>query len=120
MDKLVEMYNAQRVAQYTMYGKDPYNLSRDEWMNYVRTMALALTDETHELLRELPWKTWSQRRRGDIDTGAVKAEFADMLHFFLNLMIACGVTPDDLVASYFRKREINDQRMADGYVSSTG
>jgi dimeric dUTPase (all-alpha-NTP-PPase superfamily) len=120
LDDLQAMYDAQRVDQIDRYGVDPAELDLQQWADYVRTMVVALDDELHEALREVPWKPWSNRTDKEFDSGAVKAEFADAWHFFMNLMIAMRVRPEDLVSSYFRKLAINQERKSNHYISATG
>lgn len=117
---LTEMYDKQRLDQIDRYGIDPADLDMQQWADYLRTMVLAIDDEMHEMLREVPWKPWSNRTDKQFDSGAVKAELADAWHFFMNIMIALRVTPADLVSSFYRKHEINQERKGSGYVSTTG
>lgn len=120
LDDLQAMYDTQRLDQIDRYGVDPADLDMQQWSDYIRTMVLALDDEMHEVLREVPWKPWSNRTDKTFDSGAVKAEIADAFHFFMNVMIAMRVTPEHLVDSYFRKHEINQERKVSEYISTTG
>lgn len=47
-------------------------------------------------------------------------EIVDVLHFVANMLVAIGVTDDELEASYKAKQAINRQRQIDRYVAASG
>ena len=43
-----------------------------------------------------------------------------MLHFMANILVAIGVTDDELEAAYQEKQAENRRRQIDGYVAAEG
>ena len=70
------------------------------------------------MLQELPhFKPW---KKYDTSAAAVEAnlkaareEWADVLHHFLNITLALGMSADDLCDLYSKKQKINYDRQAD-------
>jgi dimeric dUTPase (all-alpha-NTP-PPase superfamily) len=120
-DRLKEMLRLQAELQERLYGKEPIDLEGNERKDYVRTMVLAITDELHEALREVPWKPWSGSTLWDKDSEInFKLELVDAFHFFMNLMLVAGMTAEELFTEYLRKNQINHGRIDDDYSSPTG
>lgn len=107
------MYEAQRALQIEAYGADPTTLTGDEAVQFIKDMNLALQDELHELLGEVGWKPWATSRH--INHDMAKAELVDAWHFFMNLMLILGMTPDELFDRYMEKRKRNSERQEEGY-----
>jgi hypothetical protein len=112
-DRLQQMYDTQRDLQERVLGHRFDDMTTVERITYVKEMVLALTDELHELLNETGWKSWSTSRH--INEIAYRSELVDSWHFLLNLMLAVGMTPDELYSGYAAKRAVNEQRQASGY-----
>lgn len=112
-NSLWEMFEAQKQLQIKAYGKDPTKLEPEEAIQFIKDMNLALQDELHEFLGEVGWKPWATSRH--IHTDLAKAELVDAWHFFMNLMLVIGMTPDDLHIMYMQKRGRNIERQAEGY-----
>lgn len=107
------MYTAQRRLQEESFGvlfDDQTDAAR---IKHIKENVLALTDELHELLGEMSWKSW--QTGAYLNRDAAKKELVDAWHFFMNLMLHVGMTPDELFAGYMRKRAVNAQRQATGY-----
>jgi hypothetical protein len=51
----------------------------------------------------------------EVDREAYKEELVDALHLYLELVIASGISLEELVGAYMRKGEINDARIRAGY-----
>lgn len=119
MSALVQMFNAQRDLQIKAYGKDPSTIvDPEEQVQFIKDMVLAASDELHEFLGEIGWKPWATSRH--INTEDAKGELVDLWHFFMNLMLAIGMTPLDLFEGYMEKRGRNIKRQADGYDGVAG
>jgi len=116
--KLEAMYDAQHQLQVRAYGKDPTKLEGEEQIQFIKDMTLALTDELHEFLAETGWKPWATSRH--VHTDLAKGELVDAFHFFMNLMLVIGMTPDDLFNGYMEKRGRNARRQAEGYDGVAG
>lgn len=93
-------------------GYDFANMSESSRADYIKTMSLMLTDETHEMLREIPffkpWKRYSPMPADNcMKWAAARKEFVDMLHFFLNIAIALGFSAEELYEMYGLKMHEN-------------
>lgn len=113
MDKLDEIFQRQAELQRDAYGQDPSDLPDEEKPHFAQWNAFALTDELHEAMAEVGWKPWATSRH--INREAYKGELVDALHFFVNMCLVVGITPQELFEGYLAKREKNAQRQAEGY-----
>ena len=52
-------------------------MSLEDKENYTKDKVLALLDETHEVLREINWKSWKKTKK-DIDHAHLLEELADI------------------------------------------
>ena len=82
-------------------------------IDYYKTMQLALENELHEALRELPWKPWKKNQQPNIEN--CKNELIDALHFYINLCLYCGMTSNELFKKYCEKNKINFERQNNNY-----
>lgn len=117
-DRLEHMYELQRELQLSTYDIDPHALTDVGDMSYIKDMVLALSAELFELLNETTWKPWTHGVRS-VTYNTYKKEIVDIWHFFMNLMIAVNMTPDELYTMYIKKRQINVNRQLDGYDGKT-
>lgn len=112
-DRLTAMMDAQRKLQAGYNGYDIAEQSTQQRIDNIALNVLACTDELHEALNEIGWKPWASSRH--INEDKLKGELIDAWHFFMNLCLHAGLTPDELFKRYFEKRAINVARQADGY-----
>lgn len=113
-DRMQAMFDAQRKLQVNTFGFDSFeDMPTAARVDYFAHMVLAATDELHEALNETSWKSWAKAEY--FNDEKVKSELVDVFHFFMNLCIVAGLTPDELFKSYREKREINVQRQKNGY-----
>lgn len=120
-DKLEEIFNIQKQLQEKTMGYSFDNMTSQERANYIKSMILWQTDETHEALHELPYaKEWSKKYdKSDYNHEKqwklFKEEMIDSLHFFINIMIAAGFTPQEIYDMYIEKNKENIDRQKRGY-----
>lgn len=114
-DSLRHMMALQEYLQTYTYGngEKPQYYSQEGKIEFIKTNHMALIDEMHEALAEVGWKPWASSRH--INREAFKGEMVDVLHFFMNLLIVNGITPEELYLGYISKRGINVARQAEGY-----
>lgn len=68
-------------------------------------------NEARNLLKAKPWKnSWQEP-----DMAHLREELADAWHFFIELCIISGMTPESVFQEYFRKSLENDRRKVNGY-----
>jgi len=80
----------------------------------------AMSSEIEELRRHTYWKHWCSeaqngRRYMVKDLDAARGEVIDMLHFWVNLAQAVGMTPDIVEEMYRSKLGVNIKRQDVGY-----
>lgn len=113
LDRLTQMMDMQREFQRNLNGYDVDDQSVETRIGNFRESVLALTDELHEALNEMGWKSWATSRH--FNTESVQGELIDAWHFMMNLFLHAGMTPEDIYKAYMAKHEINVQRQEDGY-----
>lgn len=106
ISKLDSMYNIQKNNQIKIY-KVRFN------QKYLNDMTLACISELCEMIRETPFKPWKKNQK--MDEEKFKEELVDVFHFFLNLMMAVGMDPDELYRRFQIKNHENMKRQKDGY-----
>lgn len=110
---LTRMMRAQNKLQLETYGIDYSIMTDEERIAHFKEMLHALNDEMHEALGEMGWKPWATSNH--FNQEAVQDELVDAWHFFMNLMLISGMTPDLLLEKYDLKRQRNMARQAEGY-----
>jgi dimeric dUTPase (all-alpha-NTP-PPase superfamily) len=112
----MKLLEKQRQLQVQSFGTDPYDLSGDDLVEFVRWNVLAATDELHEALNVLSgWKPWSDAEPAIADRDAYVEELVDVMHFVGNLLLAAGVTDRELEQAYDEKARKNAERQEEGY-----
>lgn len=105
---------------YRAKGLNPPNPG--EWGNLnaphvqaeIRELAGYVTEELYEAIGHLKNKKWKQTPR-ETNIEEFYKELGDAWHFWLELMIFSGMTPDLIAKYYFGEGEKNDKRRAEGY-----
>lgn len=110
-----DVYNHQLEMQVNVYGDGTplHEFDQNRKVEFLKNNILASLDELHEALAEIGWKPWASSRH--INRDAVKGEMVDVLHFFINILGAIEVTPQELIDAYFVKADKNKKRQEDGY-----
>jgi hypothetical protein len=80
----------------------------------IRESAAYCIEELYEAIGLLKNKPWKQTAR-ETDREDFYKELADAWHFWLELMIYAGMSPDLVQQYYFNIADNNDQRRAEGY-----
>lgn len=115
---LDKIFERQHDLQVKSYGRDPGLLGEEDRAQFIKDMVLAATDELHEALAEVGWKPWATSRH--LNRDAYVGELIDVLHFWVNLCLAAGVTAQEVEIRYLNKAEKNARRQADGYDGLAG
>lgn len=135
---LDDIYNLQKDIQESVYGYD-FEAMRKLDLNTFRQFFdwnyHAIQDELRETFDALGgindgignavWKPWKQDHikttkmtfndMSEEDKKELKMELIDIQHFLFNMMLAVGMTPEELFNYYFSKNEENRRRQTDGY-----
>ena len=122
-DMLLDIIEKQEVTEYTLFqglkvlfdmqntvsGIRPESL--DGSMATITQYLYALSEEIHELGRELPWKPWRTNHKA-IDEQYVIKEFSDLLAFIGILMINIGKV-------VYNDPEILPRKLAEQYLKTS-
>lgn len=88
---------------------------------FVRDHVNYMNNEVAEMLQEMPyfkrWKNYDKMTETEREDAykAMKNEYVDVLHFFINLGVALGFTSDELTDMYVIKNAENIRRQDEGY-----
>lgn len=77
---------------------------------WIQKAALALIVELGEVLEESRYKWWKNNQ--PIDVGKLHEELVDVLHFFVTMCLAAGMSAEDLYQGYLAKNQENFRRQA--------
>lgn len=114
-DKLDRLFAMQAAFQHEL-GYSIADLGKKERSAFIIEYAVHTEHELHEMLQELPYfKSWKKYDVADYEAsiGKARGEFVDVLHFFLNVAMALGFTPDTLYRAFLDKHDINHARQRD-------
>ena len=123
---LEEMFRMQLSLQNNMFergkGIDSVNGSFKDKVDNLTIQKRNFDGEFHELLERLPWKEWKTYKPEELAGWTsreqmleTKFEFVDMFHFFMNIGLLIGITPDELSEMYYLKNKENFDRQERGY-----
>ena len=104
-DKLEGIFDLQRRFQ-TRIGTE-YDQA------FITEMTLAAIVELTELVQETDWKSW--KTPIGIQREKAVEEWADALHFFVNIGLALGLDADAAYDAYVAKNKENHRRQDSGY-----
>ena len=134
-DTLGDIMALQKDTQLNVYGYDFSQMTLREIMSFWHMNTHALIDELHEATDALGgikdgsgnaiWKYWKKdyskyenMKFSDLsenDQIECKFEIIDILHFFLNMAISIGMTPQEMFNMYMSKNQENRDRQIRGY-----
>ena len=109
MDRLSEMFRMQKELA-SMMGPDRYPPGTD---TRIQGLCTAIIHEAVELQRLTAWKWW--KKPVPMDMEKAREELADIWHFVIQASIELDMTPEDILAEYARKNDINVNRQLTGY-----
>lgn len=136
---LADLYNLQKDIQENVYGynfEELRNKPLSEFRQFFDWNYHAVQDELRETFDALGgikdgignavWKPWKKAYHEkapemtfndltDSDKKELQMELIDIQHFLFNMMLAAGLTPQDLMNMYFAKNKENRERQKRGY-----
>lgn len=119
-NKLERMLIMQGDAQRETYGYAFNEMNVDALIQYIRDQHQAADIELGEALNETDWKPWTRGERR-IRRDEFMNELIDVLHFWLNMVLAVGgrssaqELADEIFTRFALKNRTNVQRQVDGY-----
>lgn len=120
-DKLQKMWDQQFAFMKLLQEKRgfpdfPVDITSKSGQKFLKNITHECMGELFEANQELKnSKNHRVTEISHIDRDAYVEELVDSLHFFFEIVIASGVTLDELYDSYMKKGEINFSRIENGY-----
>lgn len=121
MDKLQQMWDQQFSFMKLLQDKRgfpsfPVDMKSKTGQKFLKSITHECMGELFEANQELKnSKGHRATEISEIDRDAYIEELVDSLHFFFEIVIASGVSLDELYDAYMKKGEINFQRIENGY-----
>jgi dimeric dUTPase (all-alpha-NTP-PPase superfamily) len=109
MDKLELIFSLQK-GLAEMMNLDRYPKDTE---GRIAALCTAIIHEAVELQRTTSWKWWKKPTPFNVDDA--KEELIDIWHFVVQASLELNLTPEDIVAEYKRKNDINRDRQRNGY-----
>lgn len=119
-DRLATMMKLQESFQKRFNPSFP-DMPTEAKVDFIMKHSIYLEQEIQEALYELPffksWKDYSKMTEAEIAEAFDKyrKEMIDAWHFFMNMLLAAGMTADDLFDEYIEKNLENIRRQEVGY-----
>ena len=109
MDRMEQIFSLQKGLA------DMMNLDRypKDMEGKIAALCTAIIQEAVELQSTTSWKWW--KKPTPFNVADAKEEIIDIWHFVVQASLELNLTPDDIVAEYKRKNEINRERQRNGY-----
>jgi hypothetical protein len=104
-DRLADIFYWQSRFQDELVERRGLDFDSATW---IQKAALALIVELGEVLEEARYKWW--KTNAPIEADKLHEELVDMLHFFVTMCLAAGMTADDLYQGYLNKNRENFRR----------
>ena len=105
-DKLDMIFSMQRALDADIVRlRSLEDVTPEEW---IQKDVLAITSELGELLGEVNFKWWKNKK--ELDQAAIKEELIDILHFYISMCYRAGMDADELFEIYRSKNQENYDR----------
>jgi dimeric dUTPase (all-alpha-NTP-PPase superfamily) len=122
-DALKTIYEMQKSLQERLGQLEKYRAANmQQKTEYVKDNIIHIMVELSELLERLPfkhWKTYSTLMKetwvDDEQRAETLFEFIDVLHFFMNIPIILGFSPEEIFHCYLAKNKENFRRQDNNY-----
>lgn len=106
MDKLDTIFYMQNKFDSDLIkNRGLSDITPEQW---IQKETLAMVSELAELLDEVNFKWWKNPK--EINTGKIKEELIDILHFYVGMCLKIGMTSDEMYQIYMKKNEENFNR----------
>lgn len=119
-DRFLEMYEQQKDFMVLLNKKRgfpafPVDLSSKAGQKFLKTISYECADELHEARQHLKQKDHRITDVGAVDRAEYVEELVDALHYFFEIVIASGISADELFEAYIKKGEVNTERIENDY-----
>lgn len=103
------------LVEHDKFPEYPVDLTTKAGQRLVREVAFNTIEELMEACFTLKNRQHKLTDDTDFDRDHFVEELGDTFAFFVEIMLVCGITADQLYEEYSRKNSIVKQRLADGY-----
>tara|TARA_Y100000310_G_C20655280_1_gene801662 strand:+ start:748 stop:1116 length:369 start_codon:yes stop_codon:yes gene_type:complete len=120
-DKLHTMFEQQQefmklLKEHRSFPEWPVDIKTKQGQQFCREIVFNSIEEYFEALQHLKnWKSHRVTEIKNIQRDKFIEELCDMLHYFVELAIVVGVSPNELYDAYIAKGKINESRIKNGY-----
>lgn len=120
-DQLTEMWDQQEAFMHLLQEKRgfpefPADLTSKKGQQFLKDIRNHLMEELFEAGQHLKnAKSHRATEIPEIDREAYMEELVDALHLYLELVIASGITKEELFEAYMKKGNTNFDRIKNGY-----
>lgn len=120
MDRFEQMMKQQEAFMELLKAKRgfpdfPVDLTSKAGQKFVKNISYECADELHEARQHLKNKDHRETHIKEIDREAYVEEISDALHYFFEIVIASGISMDELFEAYMKKGAVNEDRINNGY-----
>lgn len=117
MDKLDKIFQYQNELQNIIKGNNSdrhFYHDPEPFQGYRIFMILSsIIAESTETQRETSFKHWKSTK--GLNKSKIKEEVIDIFHFLVMLALEIGLTPDEILEEYEKKRQTNIERQKNNY-----
>jgi hypothetical protein len=119
-DKLDKIFVKQQeymdmLVEHDKFPEYPVDLTTKPGQRLVKEIAFNMIEELMEASFTLKNRQHKLSEDTAVDFEHFREELGDALAYFIEIMIVCGITPEQLYEEYSRKNMIVKQRLLDGY-----
>lgn len=119
-DKLDKIFARQRefidlLVENDKFPEYPVDLTTKPGQRLVKEVAFNMIEELMEASFTLKNRQHKLSEDTELDFAHFVEELGDALAYFVEILIVCGITPDQIYYEYSRKNLIVKQRLASGY-----
>jgi len=120
-DRLTQMWDQQESFMRLLQEKRgfpqfPTDLASKKGQQFLKDIRNHLMEELFEAGQHLKnAKSHRATEIPEVDREAYKEELVDALHLYLELVIASGISLEELVEAYLQKGRVNVERIRSGY-----
>jgi hypothetical protein len=120
-DRLIQMWNQQKdfmnlLVQKRGFPKFPVDIESKDGQKFLRGLTHECMGELFEANQELKNSKNHRITESDqFDRAAYLEELVDSLHYFFEIVIASGISPEEMFDAYISKGEKNEKRILNGY-----
>lgn len=123
VDRLSEMWQQQHdfmklLCERRGFPQFPVDMKTKVGQRFLKGITYDCMDELFEANQELKnSKGHRATEISELDREAYVEELTDALHYFFEIVIASGVTLDEMHEAYMKKGEVNRKRIESGYLA---